>query len=522
MSEHEGFGVPLLEAMAAEVPVLAYAAGAVPETLGGAGIAFTEKRFAALAELVAQVMGDEALREKMLKGQQRVGELSDEAAGEAASAQRRCGSACASAARGRGRRIQRGTASRCADPSLGCCARAEGRTDGSTPPRRRHHRPALRRRRRRRRGPRAPGRPAALAALGRHRPHHLRQGPPHLGERVPRGRRAGRAGPGAALPRDAAARDARLQPALAAPSSGAATTGCAEEHWVAEQGPLCPGLMRHLERERRAYDGFVFFTYLYAPTALGLPLVADRAMVVPTAHDEPPFAFDVYARRLRASRGRSSATRPEERDLIAAPLPEVTRRPGWWAWASRPRAASAGAVPEAPRRRGGRTCSTWGGVEEGKGVGELLALHRALRARDARGSGAGPRRRTPACASRRAASATSAASTSRTSTTGWPARWRWWCPSRFESLSLLALEAFAQGTPVLGNGASEVVAGQLRRSGAGGRTTTSTPSSRAAQLERRARRRWARRRRAFAKKHSWAKVVAAYRAEMQRIMEAPR
>ena len=37
MSEHEGFGVPLIEAMAAELPVLAFGAAAVPETLGGAG-----------------------------------------------------------------------------------------------------------------------------------------------------------------------------------------------------------------------------------------------------------------------------------------------------------------------------------------------------------------------------------------------------------------------------------------------------------------------------------------------------
>ena len=40
LSEHEGFCVPLVEAMAADVPVLAYAAGAVPETLGGAGVLF--------------------------------------------------------------------------------------------------------------------------------------------------------------------------------------------------------------------------------------------------------------------------------------------------------------------------------------------------------------------------------------------------------------------------------------------------------------------------------------------------
>ena len=43
LSEHEGFCVPLIEAMAADVPVLAYAAAAVPDTLGGAGVQFAPK-----------------------------------------------------------------------------------------------------------------------------------------------------------------------------------------------------------------------------------------------------------------------------------------------------------------------------------------------------------------------------------------------------------------------------------------------------------------------------------------------
>ena len=43
LSEHEGFCVPLLEAMAADVPVLAYSAAAVPDTLGGAGVQFAPK-----------------------------------------------------------------------------------------------------------------------------------------------------------------------------------------------------------------------------------------------------------------------------------------------------------------------------------------------------------------------------------------------------------------------------------------------------------------------------------------------
>ncbi|HEY1907503.1 MAG TPA: glycosyltransferase, partial [Myxococcaceae bacterium] len=71
MSEHEGFGVPLLEAMASDLPVLAYAAAAVPETLAGAGVAFDEKRFALLAELAVRLETDPVLRESVLAGQRR-------------------------------------------------------------------------------------------------------------------------------------------------------------------------------------------------------------------------------------------------------------------------------------------------------------------------------------------------------------------------------------------------------------------------------------------------------------------
>src|SRR5262249_49914937 len=55
MSEHEGFGVPLVEAMAADVPVMAYAAAAVPETMDGSGVLFCEKHFAFLAELANEL-----------------------------------------------------------------------------------------------------------------------------------------------------------------------------------------------------------------------------------------------------------------------------------------------------------------------------------------------------------------------------------------------------------------------------------------------------------------------------------
>jgi glycosyltransferase involved in cell wall biosynthesis len=69
LSEHEGFCVPLVEAMAADVPVVAYAAGAVPETLGGAGILFSPKDLEVAAELLGSVVYDRDVRARVLEGQ---------------------------------------------------------------------------------------------------------------------------------------------------------------------------------------------------------------------------------------------------------------------------------------------------------------------------------------------------------------------------------------------------------------------------------------------------------------------
>lgn len=71
LSEHEGFCVPLVEAMAMDVPVLAYGAAAVPETLGGAGVCFAPKDLELAAEWLGALVYDEPLREQILAGQRR-------------------------------------------------------------------------------------------------------------------------------------------------------------------------------------------------------------------------------------------------------------------------------------------------------------------------------------------------------------------------------------------------------------------------------------------------------------------
>jgi glycosyltransferase involved in cell wall biosynthesis len=71
LSEHEGFCAPLVEAMAADVPILAYSAAAVPETLGGAGVQFQPKDLEQAAELLGELAFNDDLRASVIAGQRR-------------------------------------------------------------------------------------------------------------------------------------------------------------------------------------------------------------------------------------------------------------------------------------------------------------------------------------------------------------------------------------------------------------------------------------------------------------------
>ena len=69
MSEHEGFCVPLVEAMYFGVPVVAYASTAVPETLGGSGVLLDTKDPEVFAKVTREVLSDFGLRTQILDGQ---------------------------------------------------------------------------------------------------------------------------------------------------------------------------------------------------------------------------------------------------------------------------------------------------------------------------------------------------------------------------------------------------------------------------------------------------------------------
>src|SRR5436190_10706993 len=116
-----------------------------------------------------------------------------------------------------------------------------------------------------------------------------------------------------------------------------------EEEWFRANGPDAPALLEHLRVHGSEYDLVLFWAFRYAPSYFGLPLVAERAIVVPTAEEDPAIDLDVLADYFARAAGCLFLT-PEEEALVstraARPLqpsrivgiglePERDRHPSW-------------------------------------------------------------------------------------------------------------------------------------------------------------------------------------------------
>ena len=258
-----------------------------------------------------------------------------------------------------------------------------------------------------------------------------------------------------------------------------------EMEWLRQQGPWCPALTEHLKRRHTAYDALIFFTYLYAPTVLGLRIDPRRSILVPTAHDEPAIRLGIYRDVFRAPAGMAYNTGVERTFLrlrfeITATAEETVGcgvdLPAQFAAAARDpdeyseREDDALRTSAAAFRRRHRLYEPFllygGRIDPGKGCEELIE-HFSAYAAD-RGDAvlalmgvklmripdepfirfAGLLPEAERLEALQAATAVAV-------------------PSPYESLSLLALEAFAVGTPVLANARSEVVREHCQRSNAG-------------------------------------------------------
>ncbi|MGE0812577.1 MAG: glycosyltransferase family 4 protein [Vicinamibacterales bacterium] len=280
-----------------------------------------------------------------------------------------------------------------------------------------------------------------------------------------------------------------------------------ELKWLEMQGPWTPALRDYLTKHHRSYDALIFFTYLYAPTVLGLKVDPARSILVPTAHDEPAIHLGIYREMFKQPAAIAFNTDVERQFLktrfeIAAKAEEVVgcgvdllpgsdqgaapaddrddRRKASPVAAAmaldEPRDQEEEPLPEHLAQRGARfrrrhrlhgPFLLYGGrIDPGKGCEELLEYFTSYKEQSGEADlvlmgvklmqlPEVPWVRFAGLLSERERLEALEAATIVV------------VPSPFESLSLLALEAMAVGTPVLCNGRSDVLVEHCMRSQAG-------------------------------------------------------
>ena len=276
-----------------------------------------------------------------------------------------------------------------------------------------------------------------------------------------------------------------------------------EMEWLRQQGPWCPALLDYLERNQHQYDVLIFFTYLYAPTALGVRIAPHKTILVPTAHDEPAIHLDIYKEMFSAPAGIAYNTEVERRFLTTRfsiraveeetvgcgvdlpswngkdtketkdakeqdgdddapePIPDDEQPPSY-----RPHLAGRGVLFKRRHRLHGPIALYGGRIDPGKGCEELIEYFSSYVTDGGDASlvlmgvklmplpeepfihFAG---RLPDQERLQALEAATVVVV----------------PSPYESLSLLALEAFAVGTPILANARSDVLVDHCQKSNAG-------------------------------------------------------
>jgi glycosyltransferase involved in cell wall biosynthesis len=238
-----------------------------------------------------------------------------------------------------------------------------------------------------------------------------------------------------------------------------------ERRWVEENGPCVPELVASLPAMRDV-DLFLFYSYRYYQTFFGLPGVAARAVLVPTAEEDPAIELPVFGDLFRAARGIVYLT-PEERTLVQRvsrneAVPSVVVGSGInvpAGWASVDARARFG-LPE-------RYLLYVGRIDRNKGVDRLCADYRRLREE-------WPDAPPLALVGRLALDIPPDPSIRHLGFVSEEEKFALLAgcevllmPSRFESLSVIVLEAWAMARPVLVNANCRVLEGQCVRSGGG-------------------------------------------------------
>ena len=225
--------------------------------------------------------------------------------------------------------------------------------------------------------------------------------------------------------------------------------------WLKLQGPASSGLLAYLRDHEPEYDLFVFVTYSYLTTFLGLQLAPRKSVLIPAAHDEPQFKFAAYQPIFHLPRGIIYCT-SEERRIVNAQW-QNHRVPSCVAGVGVEEPDAPDEQAEPPLALPSPFLLYVGRVDVMKGCRELLTyflryikdraadLHLVLLGKPAMEIPAHPQIHAPGFVSnaQKDAAIRQAAFVVN--------------PSEYESLSIMLLEAWQAGVPVLVNGRSDVL-----------------------------------------------------------------
>lgn len=238
-----------------------------------------------------------------------------------------------------------------------------------------------------------------------------------------------------------------------------------EEQWVEEQGPYLPELIDYLKAHEAEYEAFLFCTYLYYPTCMGVKAVAKKAITIPTAHDEPFLRMRIFDDVFQKPKAIFYNTAEEEKFVESKYHNAAIRSEIGGAGVVLPENVS----PDAFREKYGFTNYLLyvGRIDEGKACDVLFRYFQEYKKRNPgdlklvlMGKSVIPIPEDEDIVSLGFVS-------EEDKYNGMAAAQMLVLPSRFESLSIVVLESLALSVPVVVNGVCEVLHGHCTKSNAG-------------------------------------------------------
>ena len=234
--------------------------------------------------------------------------------------------------------------------------------------------------------------------------------------------------------------------------------------WIEQLGPFCPSLVEYVGVHRDEYHLFIVVTYLYYPAVKSMPLIGDKAIFIPTAHQEPYIHFDMY-KKVFASANAFVFLTDEEKALVESQFQLNNFR-----------YEVMGVGIDVPEIINDKIIKQFqhqnyiiyvGRIDEGKDCPRLFQYFREYKKRNSGDLKLILMGKEACCIPADKDIVPMGFVSEEMKFAGIQNARILMLPSKYESLSIAVLEAMQLGTPVLVNGACDVLKGHCTRSNAG-------------------------------------------------------